>query len=118
MVKSMSSTTRNTIVLFLIEVKMAISNREIEWVPRTFDDITRLGIDLQDALEIIQALTPNNYYRGPSPDFNGDGTRVWEFIYELDGMPIYIKIKFQGNECKILSFHRSIKPYYLPYFND
>lgn len=53
MVKSMSSTTRNTIVLFLIEVKMAISNREIEWVPRTFDDITRLGIDLQDALEII-----------------------------------------------------------------
>lgn len=93
MVKSMSSTTRNTIVLFLIEVKMAISNREIEWVPRTFDGITRLGIDLQDALEIIQALTPNNYYRGPSPDFN-------------------------GNECKILSFHRSTKPYYLPYFND
>lgn len=119
MVNWMSITTRNNIVLFLIKIKISISKQGIEWVPRIFDGILELEINLKEAVNILQNLTPADYYRGPSPDFNGDGTMIWEFIYEMDSekqnIPIYIKLKFQNDKCKVLSFHRSRKPYFLPY---
>lgn len=121
MVSQMTITTKNNVVLFLLKVKMSLFNSDIDWVPRIFDGITELGIDLNSAIEILNGLTPEDYYRGPSPDFNGDGTNIWEFVYvsdELKKIPIYIKLKLQNNNCKVLSFHKSIKPYKLPYNHD
>jgi len=87
-------------------------------VPRIYDGLTALGLNLNNASDIICELTPSEYYRGPSPDFNGDGTDIWEFIYFLEDefkIPVYIKLKFQNEKCKVLSFHESTKPFELPY---
>lgn len=111
-------TNKSNIVLFLFKVKTALSNRNIEWVPRIYDGITELGLNLDGVCDILNELTPLNYYRGPSLDFNGDGTEIWEFIYFLEDsqdISIYVKLKFQDNYCKVLSFHQSQKPFELPY---
>jgi len=111
-------TKKENIILFLFNVKMAISNNDIEWVPRIYEGLTALGLNLSNASDIICELTPHEYYRGPSHDFNGDGTDIWEFIYFLEDesrIPVYIKLKFQKDKCKVLSFHESIKPFELPY---
>jgi hypothetical protein len=111
-------TRKGNIILFLFNVKNAISNGNIEWIPRSYNGLTILGLNLDNASDIICGLTPKEYYRGPSPDFNGDGTDVWEFIYilESDGkIPVYIKLKFQSEKCKVLSFHESNKPFEQPY---
>lgn len=113
-------TRESNIKLFLFNVKSAISNNRLEWVPRIYDGITSLGLNIDNASDIICSLTPSEYYRGPNPDFNGDGTTVWEFIFLLEDepdIPVYIKLKFQNDMCKILSFHRSNKPFELPYNN-
>lgn len=113
-------TQKANIVLFLFKVKNSISVKKIEWVPRIYDGILDLGINLDGACNILNRLTPSNYYRGPSPDFNGDGTDIWEFIYLIEddmNAAVYIKLKFQDGSCKVLSFHRSFKKFELPY-ND
>jgi len=111
-------TKKGNVVLFLFKVKDSVSRDEIEWVPRIYDGLTSLGLNLDNAHDILSKLTPNNYYRGPSSDINGDGTQIWEFIYfieEDDKIPVYIKLKFQNNKCKVLSFHESYKSFELPY---
>ncbi|WP_442892135.1 type II toxin-antitoxin system MqsR family toxin [Companilactobacillus sp. HBUAS59699] len=111
-------TQKANIVLFLFKVKNSISIKHIEWIPRIYDGLLELGMNLDNACDILNDLTPINYYRGPSPDFNGDGTDIWEFIYFLDDdikCTIYIKLKFQNDSCKVLSFHRTRKPFVLPY---
>jgi len=114
----MVTTKKGNVVLFLFNVKTSVSKNEIEWVPRIYTGLTSLGLNLDNAHDILSKLTPNNYYRGPSPDLNGDGTEIWEFIYFVEEdkkIPIYIKLKFQNNKCKVLSFHESVKPFELPY---
>lgn len=113
------TTKKSNIVLFLFNVKTSVSKRRVEWVPRIYDGITSLGISLNTAMDILGELTPKNYYRGPSADHNGDGTDIWEFIYFIEDegeIPVYIKIKFQDNHCKVISFHESNKPFELPYY--
>lgn len=111
--------SRNDVLLFLYKVKFAISNGKIIWIPRTYSGITELGINLQVAIDIILELTPQEFYRGPSFDHNGDGQMIWEFIYDYNDETckkhIYIKLKFVDPECKVLSFHISRKPFFRPY---
>lgn len=114
----MVKSTKSNIKLFLFNVKNAISDGDVEWVPRVYTGITSLRLNLINACDIICELTPNEYYRGPNPDFNGDGTEVWEFIYLIEeekDIPVYIKLKFQNEKCKVLSFHESTKSFELPY---
>lgn len=77
----MVETRKSNVVLFLFNVKNAVLCGNIEWVPRIYDGLTELGLNVDSAIDIIYGLTPTEYYRGPSPDFNGDGTDIWEFIY-------------------------------------
>lgn len=69
-------TKKGNIILFLFNVKNAISKEQVKWVPRIYDGLTALGLNLENASDIICGLTPGEYYRGPSPDLNGDGTDI------------------------------------------
>ncbi|MGK0554629.1 hypothetical protein ROU88_00900 [Macrococcus capreoli] len=100
---------------FLIRFKFQLVNG-IEFVPRTYDGITMLGLDITLAKAELFDLTYLDYDRGPTLDHNGDGTDIWEFGKEIDGQMAYIKIKLTNdNECKVLSFKPSTGPFKLPY---
>lgn len=109
------TTSINHINRFLVEFKTQIS-KGVEFIPRTYDGITVLGLDIDLAVEELMGLTYLDYDRGPSPDHNGDGTEVWEFGKEIEDVQVYIKIKLSNNNlCKVLSFKPSNGPFTLPY---
>ncbi len=60
-------------------------------------------------------LTYQHYDRGPLDDHSGDGV-IWEFIKEIGGDQVYIKLKYDSNRgCVCISFHESDGPCRLPY---
>lgn len=101
---------------FLLEYKEKLS-LGVEFIPRTYNGITNLGLNIDLAKEELLALTFHNYDRGPVKDYNGDGEDVWEFGKDIDGVLVYIKIKMSSGRCKVLSFKESKGPFTLPYRN-
>lgn len=89
----------------------------VEFVPRTYEGITNLGLDIELAKDELFTLTYHNYDRGPTKDRNGDNTDIWEFGKLIDDELVYIKIKIQNRKCKVLSFKKSDGPFTLPYKN-
>lgn len=73
---SYNAADRNIIKLFLVKAKMAIADQQLVWIPRSYDGFTSLGLNMETAIDIIKQLMVRNYYRGPNPDNNGDGTDV------------------------------------------
>lgn len=57
----------------------------------------RLGLTLRNCEDVIYALTPVNYYTGPNVDKLHKGN-YWEFGTEINGDPIYIKLKIATNK--------------------
>jgi hypothetical protein len=98
---------------FLSLVSKEIRNKRFQLIPRdkNLKDITRLG--LKPEFE-IQDLTYKDYDREPLPDDNGNGY-IWEFIKEVDGLQIYIKLKHDQRGCICLSIHQAQGPSSLPY---
>ncbi|WP_186365437.1 type II toxin-antitoxin system MqsR family toxin [Salinicoccus cyprini] len=85
------------------------------FVRREFD-FTMLGLTLVQAKSIVSTLKYTDYYKGPSPDHNGDGTDIWVFGKLIDGEMAYIKLKISNDGlCKCLSFKPAEKPMLLPY---
>lgn len=116
MSNSYCSANKEDINSFLLQFKTLLEKGS-EFIPRTYDGITNLGLDIQLAEDELYELTYHNYDRGPNYDKNGDGTMVWEFGLMIDEDLTYIKIKIQNNTCKILSFKKSKGPFTLPYKN-
>lgn len=110
------SATVEEINQFLFTYKEKLANG-IEFIPRTFDGITSLGLNIKLAKEELYSLTYHNYDRGPTKDRNGDNTDVWEFGKVIEDELVYIKIKMQDNHCKVLSFKPSSGPFTLPFKN-
>lgn len=56
--------------------------------------------------EILRALTPENYYRGPTTDVDS-GPDLWEFGVFVKQKEVYIKITMgmQGRPVICISFH-------------
>ncbi|HFI0271935.1 TPA: hypothetical protein ACGO3Z_001918 [Streptococcus suis] len=101
---------------FLMEFKKSLSMNGIEFVPRTYDGITSLGLDIELAKMELYDLTFHDYDRGATKDYNGDGTDIWEFGKNIDEELVYIKIKLDSlGKCKVLSFKKSNGPWTLPY---
>jgi hypothetical protein len=78
---------------------------------RNDDTLAILGIVPKHRTEEVKKLRYDDYYRGPSPDHDGDSTKEWwEFGRWIDGYEIYIKIRVYKNkhgqyEAKCMSFH-------------
>ncbi len=113
-----SCAERGEINTFLLKFKSLLSKTGIEFVPRTYTGITSIGINIVQAEKELFSLNYHNYDRGPTGDYNGDGTSVWEFGKMIDDTLVYIKVKIgSDNRCKVLSFKPSEGPFSLPYKN-
>lgn len=110
------SATIENINSFLLEYKSKLENG-IEFVHRTYDGITNLGLNIEMAREELLTLTYHNYDRGPTKDYNGDNTDIWEFGKMIEEELVYIKIKIQNEKCKVISFKASDGPFTLPFKN-
>lgn len=91
------SATVEEINSFLLEYKSKIS-LGVDFVPRTFNGITNLGLDIEMAKDELLTLTYHHYDRGPTKDYNGDDTDIWEFGKLIDEDLVYIKIKIQNGK--------------------
>jgi motility quorum-sensing regulator / GCU-specific mRNA interferase toxin len=58
-------------------------------------DIKAVGMALGDALEVIQGLTMENFYK--SMTVHGD-SRIWQDVYHADWKRRVLYIKFQKHE--------------------
>ncbi|WP_053022382.1 type II toxin-antitoxin system MqsR family toxin [Staphylococcus haemolyticus] len=100
---------------FLIEYKSCLEDG-VEFIPRTYKGLTILGLDIELAKDELKGLTYKDFDRGPTRDHNGDGTDIWEFGKEIEGVLTYIKIKLTNTKkCKVLSFKPSNGPFTRPY---
>ncbi|UOF90510.1 hypothetical protein LSG31_22070 [Fodinisporobacter ferrooxydans] len=76
-----------------------------------------LGISIKDAFAMLDLLTFENYYRGPSPDHAKPNQQVWEFGIEEVPADIYIKLTIRKtrNDLLFMSFHFAERPIVYPY---
>lgn len=52
-------------------------------------------------------MSYRNYDRGPLFGDIGDGGHVWEFIKDIDGVWVYIKLRIDVRGCVCISFHEA-----------
>jgi len=80
-----------------------------------------LGIAPKHRMEEVKKLCFEDYYRGPSPDHDGNSSKEWwEFGRYVKGQEIYIKItvytKTNGRKVgKCMSFHIPQKEMHYPH---
>ncbi|HHV61403.1 MAG TPA: type II toxin-antitoxin system MqsR family toxin [Firmicutes bacterium] len=103
---------------FLRQVRAEVNTPgRFDFIPRkaNLDGLARLGFTVGAAKNEILSLTYRDYDRGPLADHSGEGV-VWEFIKDIDGTLVYIKLKVDSDRgCVCMSFHESNGPYTLPY---
>lgn len=103
---------------FLREVKKEVSTPgRFIFVQRrgNMNCIANLGLSIENVKSEIIGLTYKHYDRGPLPDDSRPGD-IWEFIKDIDGTMVYIKLKLDKSRgCVCLSFHESAGPCTLPY---
>lgn len=95
---------------FLDRCREIIENKpeNLKLIPRkkNMDSLYSMGLTPLDIEEIVCDLTPENYFRGPSPDHNFPNEEVWEFKVLYEEFRIYIKLKLKEEEFVIcISFH-------------
>lgn len=103
----MDALSKLRIVLF--KIKMLIGEGKCSFEEQRDKNIctlTVLGLLPEDVFQILLELTPQNYYRGPSTDYNTDEADcIWEFGVMIEQREIYIKLKLTENFVKNISFH-------------
>ncbi|MDE3840242.1 hypothetical protein C0966_12930 [Bacillus methanolicus] len=105
--------------LFLIEIKSLISQGRRDFITRWYnlpngkrirytEALLSIGLtSIQQAWDEILKLKPRDYFKGPNPDRDrpNDGSQVWEFKKEVNGIQTYIKLKIDHRGCVCMSFH-------------
>ena len=75
----------------------------------TMEFLYNIGKTLEDAEEVINNLTVNDYFRGPTNHYyiNKRVHKLWEFKKVAFNMLIYIKVlPYNKNRCiAVISFH-------------
>ena len=112
-------TELNRVKLILFKIKMLIGEGKCsfeEQREKNMRTLTALGLLPEDVFEILSGLTAQNYYRGPSTDYNtNEIDSIWEFGTSLDGREIYIKLKLTSDFVKDISFHFAEKTMEFPF---
>lgn len=109
---------KGAVQTFLIEVKSILTskNGELRIIDRndkpagynTIDCRTALGIDNSDIKEYIKKLTIKDYVETCDDERNKKANAYYIFCIEIQNRQIYIKIKIQSYNKKIvlyMSFH-------------
>lgn len=103
-------TTKTFVSSFLDELKTKIGVFQIVFEDRTEfkETLKKLELTVSNCVEIIKALTYENYFEGPIDD-TIRGNHYWVFGVMIKGIEIYIKIN-KGRENKsviCISFHEA-----------
>ena len=105
--------------LILLKIKLLIGEGKCsfeEQREKNMKTLAALGLLPEDVFEILIGLTPQNYYRGPSTDYDTNETdSIWEFGITLEGQEIYIKLKLMADYVKDISFHFAEKEMNFPF---
>ena len=68
------------------------------------------GLSVQDVLNHVKSLTPDNFYSGPTSDDNGTTGDVMVFFKNYKDTKLYIKLKIwcdkEGDAGVVMSFHK------------
>lgn len=106
---------------FLKDFKEKMSESGLEIVERDKTIATMAYLNMTYAYEVqelVRDLTPTDYVSGPEPDKGGFPGAVWIFSVDYDCdreiVPLYIKLKFDGETAKLLSMHRPDSPVRFP----
>lgn len=97
------------ISLVLFKIKTLIGEGKCSFEERREKNIATLaalGILPEDVFSILLELTPQNYYRGPTNDYDtGERDCIWEFGITVSDREIYVKLKLEEEFVKDISFH-------------
>jgi hypothetical protein len=98
---------------FLKKLKTAVSQKHLILIGRkeNLETLSKLGLTLKNALDIIYTLTITDYESGPDRDDKGRPGDIWKFTKRLGAKNIYIKLRdLKDNFGKIIciSFHEKI----------
>lgn len=95
--------------LVLFKVKVLVTEGKCsfeEQREKNIRTLAALGLLPEDVFQILLELTPENYYRGPSQDYDtGESDCIWEFGITIEQKEIYIKLKLTDDFVKDISFH-------------
>jgi len=94
--------SRQEVAQFLRDFCGAVELGHVVWLPRPEDrqHVIDLGITQNQALELIQGLTPDDYSQGPMPDDFNHNRDVWVFGCDVDGREAYVKLALQPDNHK------------------
>ncbi len=106
---------KGAVIIFLLKAKKLISAGRYDFFDRREENmktLAALGYKTEHMEQEILSLTPQNYYRGPTEDYDKNrhkGEYIWEFGKIIQGREIYIKLKIRKNkgcdEIACMSFH-------------
>lgn len=106
----------------LLKIKMLISEGKCsleEHREKNIHTLSTLGLLPEEVFQILLELTPKNYYRGPSTDYDTNETDcIWEFGVVIEQKQIYIKLKLIRDFVKDISFHFAEKELTFPFENE
>lgn len=110
--------TREQVLRFLLEVKIALAFGALEIVDRSknLQGLASCGLLPSDIPEIIRSLTPDNYSEGPLPDKRGGDVAWWVFGVDYEGTELYVKLGLaEGRRIRIMSLHPAERPLQYPF---
>jgi hypothetical protein len=88
----------------LAEVRRLVAERKVRFTLKALDELAvlELGLDEQDALEILAAITLEDL----AGRIESQRTREWLYVFkpEVAGGVLYVKLIVRA-ECVVVSFH-------------
>ena len=98
--------SREQVLAFLKRLKPLVSQGEFRIVPRNYEAMAKLGINIDGVGIVLMSLTEKNYSEGPMDDRNQNlEGAVWVFGAEIEATLIYIKIRMDRSNVVCISFH-------------
>lgn len=108
---------KDDVKIFLLKAKKLISVGRYDFFDKKEENmktLVALGYKTYHMKQEILSLTPQNYYRGPTEDYDKDNYKdqhIWEFGKIIQAQEIYIKLKIRknkgGDEIACMSFHKA-----------
>lgn len=93
---------------FLSNFKLKLKIYGVVFLQRdkNLDTLIKLELTTVNRTSILQALTYQDYYKGPTPDYD-KGAELWEFGVEVKHRDVYIKITMGHTDRPVIciSFH-------------
>lgn len=102
---------RQQVSQFLREFKAALTLGYVHWRRRADPrkaHLSGLEINRDQAMVLLNALTPENYCKGPDPDDFEPTRQVWVFGCDVYGTAAYIKVALQPDNRRRTVVHALI----------